>query len=74
LIILSGMLIYVIANSRTVTNGRARLGTGRLRVFVELGFDLEDFLAFFFLRVLAFGLGVLTINLEALSFSRLFSF
>jgi len=62
------------ANSRTVTNRRARLGTGRSRVFVESGFDLEDFLAFFFLRVLAFGLGVSTIDLEALSFSRLFSF
>jgi len=64
----------MIANSRTVTNGRARLGTSRSRVFIKLGFNLEDFLAFFFLRVLAFGLGVLTINLEALSFSHLFSF
>ena len=73
-IILSRILTYIIANSRTVTNRQARLGAGRSRVFVESGFNLEDFLAFFFLRVLAFSLGVLTINLEALSFSRLFSF
>jgi len=72
--ILSGILIYVITNSRIVTNKWARLGTSRSKVFVELGFDLEDFLAFFFLRVLAFSLGVLTINLEVLSFSYLFSF
>jgi len=73
-IILSGILAYAIANSRTVTNGRAWLGASRSRVFVESGFNLEDFLAFFFLRVLAFSLGVSTINLEALSFSYLFSF
>jgi len=73
-IILSRILVYIIANSGTVTNRRARLGASRLRVFIELGFNLEDFLAFFFLRVLAFSLGVLTINLEALSFSYLFSF
>jgi len=64
----------MITNSGIVTNRRAWLGTSRLRVFVKLSFDLEDFLAFFFLRVLAFSLGVLTINLEASSFSRLFSF
>ena len=73
LIILSRILTYTIANSRTVTNKQARLGTSRSRVFVELGFNLEDFLAFFFFGVLAFSLGVLTINLEILSFSYLFS-
>ena len=72
--ILSRILIYTIANSGTVTNRRARLGTSRLRVFIELGFNLEDFLAFFSLRVLAFSLGVSTINLEVSSFSYLFSF
>jgi hypothetical protein len=56
-----------------VTDGRFWLSTSRLRVFVELGFDLEDFLDFFFFRALAFSLGVSTINLEILSFSRLFS-
>ena len=64
----------MIANSGTVTNRQARLGASRLRIFVELGFNLEDFLALFFLRVLAFSLGVLTIDLETPSFSYLFSF
>jgi hypothetical protein len=71
--ILSGMLIYTIANRGMVTNERFWLGASRSRVFVELGFDLEDFLDFFFFGVLAFSLGVSTINLEMLSFSRLFS-
>ena len=65
--------MYTIANSGTVTNRRSRLGASRSRVFVELSFNLEDFLAFFFLGVLAFSLGVLTINLETPFFSYLFS-
>jgi hypothetical protein len=47
--ILSRILAYTITNRGIVTNGRFWLGVSRLRVFVELGFDLEDFLDFFFL-------------------------
>jgi hypothetical protein len=49
------------------------VGAGRLRVFVEPGFNIEDFLPFFFFKDLAFGLGVSAIKLEAPSFNRLFS-
>jgi hypothetical protein len=49
------------------------VGASRSRVFVKPGFNIEDFLPFFFFGDLAFSLGVLAIKLEALSFNRLFS-
>jgi hypothetical protein len=61
------------ANSGIIIIRRFRVGAGRSRVFIKLGFNIEDFLPFFFFGDLAFSLGVSTIKLEALSFNRLFS-
>jgi hypothetical protein len=61
------------ADSETIIVRRFRVSAGRSRVFVEPGFDIEDFLPFFFFGDSAFGLGVSTIELEALSFNHLFS-
>jgi hypothetical protein len=56
------------------------VGTSRLRAFIKLGFNTDNFLLFFFFRELAFSLsvlnlylGVLTISLEVLAFNYLFS-